>query len=69
MPDLPEFTNEDDMIEWFENADLGAMDLQDALEVRVAPSVSLTLAEPWVITPVSSAGVQAYSDELRVAVG
>ena len=61
MPDpIPDFEREDDLVAWFESADLSQYRLEEAAEVEVAETLDLTLEEPWVTTaPASAASVGA----------
>jgi hypothetical protein len=57
MPDpIPDFEREDDLVEWFESADLSDYDLVEALDVEIADKVALTLEEPWEATSTRSVG-------------
>lgn len=48
MPDLPVFNNDEEMVEWFEGADLSQVALDEAFGVVVATRVELVVAnEPW----------------------
>ena len=44
---FPEFSSEQELIEWFENADLSRYELAEALEVTISTRVALSLSEPW----------------------
>jgi hypothetical protein len=45
--DLPDFTSEDELADWFEHADLSQYRLE-TVDVAAGSNVTLTLAEPWV---------------------
>jgi hypothetical protein len=67
MTDLPEFRDQDALVEWFHGVDLEALDLEDALEVTVAANVRLTLDDQWVVRTTASAGaVSVAVTDLRV---
>ena len=47
---FPEFSNDEELIEWFEQADLSAYHLDEALDVIVSSRIGLSLQEPWSLT-------------------
>ena len=47
MTDIPHFNTDEEMVEWFESANLNDYDLAEALEVQVATKLGLTLMDPW----------------------
>jgi hypothetical protein len=44
--DLPDFNSEDELVEWFEQADLADYRLE-AVDVGAVAGVTLTLEDPW----------------------
>jgi hypothetical protein len=48
MPkDLPNFESDDELVEWFEAADLSEYQLDEVLGWSVAQHVTLSIEEPW----------------------
>ena len=47
MPEMPEkFDSEQELVDWFENADLGQYPLERALDIIVGTRVSLSVDDP-----------------------
>jgi hypothetical protein len=44
---FPQFDSEDEMRDWFDNADLSQYGLEQAMEVVVASRVALSIGEPF----------------------
>ncbi|HEY3050296.1 MAG TPA: hypothetical protein VGJ40_01105 [Gaiellaceae bacterium] len=63
MPqDLPEFETDDELVEWFETADLSQYRLDEVLGWMAAENVSLSIEEPWTQVQATSTGATATID-------
>jgi hypothetical protein len=54
MADFPDFTSDDELRDWFDNADLSALKLDEALDVVVATHVRLVVGHEQMLPSTSS---------------
>lgn len=65
MPkDLPNFESDDELVEWFETADLSEYELDEVLGLSVAQHVTLSIQEPW--EPERAAGSAGATASIKV---
>lgn len=60
-----DFENDDELVAWFDDADLSELSLEEALDVKFARSLELVVSPPW-SAPSNDANGSASSDTLRV---
>ena len=66
---FPEFDSDDEMREWFDNADLSAFRLDQALEVIVATHVQLSVGEEPPSSGTTTRGAIGTLETIRLVPG